>query len=162
MMLTAMQRRIGLGCALLLAAAMTVMGGDQSAQDRAASASSADAAPAPRLASLQVAKLSRVAPSGDGVDIFAPKSWAPRSAPPPQRPAPPPQALAPPMPFHYIGQLEGKNGLTIVLSRGAESFSVRAGEAIDQDYRVESVSPAAVTLLYLPLNERQTLVLESK
>jgi hypothetical protein len=167
MIITNTQRRIGLGCALMLAAAMTVMGGDQSTQDSASSmiAPSTDSTQtATRSTFLHMAKLARVAPSADGVDVFAPKSWAaaPRPAAPAPPPGPSPQALAPPIPFHYIGQIEGRKGLTIVLSRGAESFSVRAGEAIDQNYRVENVSPVAVTLVYLPLNERQALVLESK
>ena len=37
-----------------------------------------------------------------------------------------------------------------------------AGEPIDNDYRLESATDEGLTIIYLPLNERQTLDLEPK
>jgi hypothetical protein len=167
------QRRIGLGCALLLAIALTVVGDDKSVQvepakrtatppnemappDARMGSTPADAVP-DKPARIEVAKLSRVPPAADGIDVFAAKSWAMpqerRAMIPPPLPAP----VAPPLPFQYVGQIQGREGPTILLSRGAESFSVRAGEPIDNDYRLESVAGDALTIVYLPLNQRQTL-----
>ena len=72
-------------------------------------------------------------------------------------PPPLPVPVAPPLPFQYVGRIQGREGPTILLSRGAESFSVKAGEPIDNDYRLESVAGDALTIVYLPLNQRQTL-----
>jgi len=66
------------------------------------------------------------------------------------------------MPFQYVGQIEGREGPTVLLSRGEESFSVKAGEPIDNDYRLEAVAGETLTIVYLPLNERQTLIPEAR
>lgn len=172
-MLTATQRRIGLGCALLFAIVMTVIGDDKSMPGdptvrrppEAADASSADArdkasraGAAPQKSDrIELAKLDRVAPAAGGVDVFAPKSWAgPRvSRAPVQVEAAPP--VAPPLPFQFVGRIRGREGPTILLSRDAESFSVKAGEPIDENYRLESISGETLTIVYLPLGERQIL-----
>jgi hypothetical protein len=167
MMLTVAQRRIGLGCAVLLAIAMTVVGDDKSIQletpkPLAPGPGGRGSAAAPdKPVRIEVAKLFRVPPTADGVDVFAPKS---RNKPPVVREAigPLPQPVAPPLPFQYVGQIEGKDGPTVLLSRGAESFSVRAGEPIDPNYLLEMVTAQALTIVYLPLNERQTLSPEPK
>jgi hypothetical protein len=173
MMLGFSRRRVGLGCALLLAIAMTVVGDDKSIQvETPKPPSGASREPASvtmpenpaRIevapdtpARIEVAKLSRVPPAADGVDVFAAKSW---TKPAVVRAAITPlslQPVAPPVPFQYVGQIEGREGPTILLSRGAESFSVKAGDPIDNDYRLESVAGETLTIVYLPLNERQTL-----
>jgi hypothetical protein len=173
MIVTVAQRRIGLSCALLLAIALTVMGDDKSAivalpkrVDRP-DASLADPASAARAAAVNpestpivVAQLNRDPPQSQGVDAFAARRWTtPRSAraaavPPPAAP------VAPPLPFEYTGRIEGREGPTFLLSRGPESFAVHAGETIDADYRLETVSADTLTFVYVPLNERQTLSAE--
>lgn len=171
MMLTVAQRRIGLGCALLLAIAMTVVGDDKSIQVDATKSpparpggSSSGTMPE-KPPPIEVAKLSRVPPTADGIDVFAAKSWSPPALAPTMREAavvPSVQPVAPPIPFQYVGQIDGREGLTILLSRGGESFSIKAGEPIDGDYLLESVTGEALTIVYLPLNERQILVPEPK
>ena len=170
MSLSVAQRRVGLGCALLLAIALTVMGEDQStivaAPKRAVrpDATLADPVSAargpvanPDTTPIVVARLNRDPPQAQGVDAFAARRWtAPRSA----RAAvvsPPAAPVAPPLPFEYTGRIEGREGPTFLLSRGPESFAVHAGEAIDVDYRLETVSADTLTFVYVPLNERQTL-----
>jgi hypothetical protein len=166
MMLTVTKRRVGLGATLLLAIAMTVIGDGRSIQveeSKPAPVGQTQSTPVAipeKPARIEVAKLSRVPPAADGVDVFAPKI---RTKSPVVRDAVAPQPpVAPPMPFQYAGQIEGKDGPTVLLSRGEESFSVKAGEPIDNDYRLESVAGETLTIVYLPLNERQTLNPEPK
>lgn len=166
-------KRIGLGCALLLAIALTVMGEDRSSiveapkrsvQPPTTTGDPSSLARAPGAnadtTSVVVAQLNRDPPLAQGVDAFAPHRWsAVRSvrkveAPPPSAP------VAPPLPFEYAGRIEGRDGPTFLLSRGPESFAVHAGEAIDGDYRLETVSADTLTFVYVPLNERQTLSAE--
>jgi hypothetical protein len=173
MILSVMQRRIGLGCALLLAIALTVMGDDRSAivavpkRVERPDATLAESPSASRTATVNpdttpivVARLNRDPPQALGVDAFAARRWTtPRSAraaavPPPAAP------VAPPLPFEYAGRIEGREGPTFLLSRGPESFAVHAGEAIDADYRLETVSADTLTFVYVPLNERQKLSVE--
>ena len=172
-MLSAMQRRIGLGCTLLLAIAMTVVGDDKSIvetpkageavpKDRAQPEAGNGEAGREAPARIEVAKLVRVPPAANGIDVFAAKSWSPRI---PARAAivpPPAVPVAPPLPFQYVGRIEGREGPTILLARDTESFSVKAGEPIDNDYRLESATDGGLTILYVPLNERQTMELEPK
>ena len=187
-MLSVAQRRIGLGCALLLAIAMTVVGDDKSIQvetpkpppqmpgepayikaapgepasvEAAGEPARIDAAPE-RPARIEVAKLARVPPAAEGVDVFAAKSWSKPTVVRTAVAPPPSQPVAPPMPFQYVGRIEGREGPTVLLSRGEESFSVQAGEPIDADYRLESVTEERLTIVYLPLHERQTLDPEPK
>ena len=156
---------------MLLAIAITVVGEDKSMLAEPTKAMVANDAilansprsPAPeKIAIVEMAKLIRVPPAADGVDVFAAKSWARPAtakvmvAPPPARP------VAPPMPFQFVGRIQGREGQTILLARDAESFSVKAGEEIDSDYRLESVANETLTIVYLPLNERQTLDLDPK
>jgi hypothetical protein len=173
MIVSVAQRRIGLACALLLAIALTVMGDDRSAivavPKRAGRTDATLAEPmsASRVAAVNpdttpivVARLNRDPPQAQGVDAFAARRWTtPRSSradavPPPAAP------VAPPLPFEYTGRIEGREGPTFLLSRGPESFAVHAGEAIDADYRLETVSADTLTFVYVPLNERQTLSAE--
>lgn len=168
MTLTSRQRRIAWGCALALAAAVTAVFGDsdpQPEEQRAAPVASVEPrAPAvtekPALITLE--KLNRMPPAADGVDLFASKSW---HAPPPQvkaKPAPAPQPVAPPLPFRYVGQLEGKDGLVVFVARGSDLLSVKPGGQLDPNYRLETVTPEQLTLVYLPLGERQTLAAGGK
>jgi hypothetical protein len=172
-MLTAIQRRIGLGCALLLAIAMTVVGDDKSMVEApkagepvprdASHAGTARGEGVPEApARIEVAKLTRVPPAAEGIDVFKAKSWSGPAMVRVTVVPPPAQPVAPPLPFQYVGRIEGRDGPTILLARDMESFSVRAGEPIDNDYRLESATDEGLTIVYVPLNERQTLELEPK
>ena len=174
MTLTAVQRRIGLACALVLAIAVTMVGDDKSIQAEtkkppAAGPDELDAVRPPRAEAaadkavpIEMAKLTRVPPASGGVDVFAAKSWARPAAARAAVSLPPPLPVAPPLPFQFVGQIHGREGPTILLARGEESLSVKAGEAIDGEYRLESITDEVLTFVYLPLNERQTLGLEAK
>lgn len=173
MIISVAQRRIGLGCALLLAIALTVMGDDQSAvvvapkRNVRAEATLSDPVSAartpvvnPDASPIVVAQLNRDPPQAQGVDAFATRRWTPPRTARAAAVPPPAAPVAPPLPFEYAGRIEGREGPTFLLSRGPESFAVHAGEAIDGDYRLETVSADTLTFVYVPLNERQTLSAE--
>lgn len=86
---------------------------------------------------------------------FAPPPPPPVVAPPPP---PPPPPKAPALPFAFVGLLEqGVGKPAAFLSRGDALLVVSAGDVIDNDYRIESLSPSVIVLTYLPLKERQRL-----
>ncbi|MGH8629859.1 MAG: hypothetical protein ACREU7_03710 [Burkholderiales bacterium] len=73
--------------------------------------------------------------------------------------AAPPPPSAPPLPFTYIGRLVEGDDVAVFLSQGDRNLVVRQGETIDSIYRVEHVAENAITLTYLPLDQRQTIVI---
>ncbi len=108
--------------------------------------------PLPQLA---VEKLAQ-APSREAVlDAFEARSWAP----PPPKPAPPPPPQAPPLPFRYIGKMIEDGKIVVFLARQDSNFAVRAGDRLGVDYQVDEIGPAAITLTYLPLGQKQTLAI---
>ena len=85
----------------------------------------------------------------DGAARTAP----PRTAPPPA--APPP--VAPPLPFTYMGQLTSGPEAKVFLTLGDRNLVLREGDIVDSIYRIEKIAGSAITLVYLPLDERQTI-----
>jgi hypothetical protein len=45
----------------------------------------------------------------------------------------------------------------VFLQRGDQSYSIRAGDKLDGEYRVSKVTESTITFVYLPMNKRQTL-----
>lgn len=86
-------------------------------------------------------------------------------APPPpviaQAPLPPPEPVAPPLPYRVLGSIQGSrigNGAPVVfLSDRGNTLAVRAGDEIDNTYRVERISADKVEFTYLPLKTLQSL-----
>lgn len=86
-------------------------------------------------------------------------------APPPplvvQAPLPPPEPVAPPLPYRVLGSIQGSrlgNGAPVVfLSGRGNTLAVRAGDEIDNIYRVERISADQVEFTYLPLKTLQSL-----
>lgn len=157
-------RRVLLGCALTATIVVTLVFGEsnppipEAAMELAAvSPSKARTPTPPKPVRIEIEKLSRMPPSTGSMDLFAPKSWIPPKAAARERAQPAPVPVAPPLPFEYIGQMEGKDGLIASLARDGEVLFVKAGDQIGGDYRLESMSPDALTFVYLPLDERQTL-----
>lgn len=87
-------------------------------------------------------------------DLFPVRSFAPPPPPPP----PPPTPTAPPLPFRYTGMLEEGGRHAAFLEQGEQIRVVRVGDTLDGRYRVTAVSRARIDLIYLPLNEPQSLV----
>lgn len=105
---------------------------------------------------------SRTASSRESDGLFAPIS---RSAPPKplaRPPAPPAPAQAPALPFTYLGKRFDGSRWEVFLGHGSDTLILHEGETIDGMYRVDSVLPSQVSLVYLPLNEIQTLVFGTK
>jgi hypothetical protein len=105
---------------------------------------------------IDLAKLDRTENEKPATDPFARRSFEAPQAP--QAPAARAKPTAPELPFKYVGKLIEDGKLSIFLSRGEESLSVKAGETIGE-YRVDKVTESEVTFTYLPLKTRQTLPL---
>ncbi len=155
-------RRPLLACSLLLALPVVVWvnAGEQAPQPAPkidAGTAGRGAAPVaePQLAMLDLKPLRRGDGSASIHDAFAVRSWLP---PKPVRSGPPPKPEAPPLPFTYTGKLveEGKPTL-VFLTKQNDNYVVRAGDVLENAYRVEEVGSETMTLSYLPLNVRQTL-----
>jgi hypothetical protein len=71
-------------------------------------------------------------------------------------PAPPP--IAPPLPFTYMGKLLSGPDAKVFLALGDRNLVLREGDTVDSIYRVEKIAEGAITLVYLPLDQRQTIV----
>jgi hypothetical protein len=111
---------------------------------------------------LDLSKLARGAeeakPEGaPAVDPFARRSFAPAQGAPQAADAPASPPAAPPLPFAYLGKAIEDGKLEVFLSRGEQSYSVRSGQKIDGEYRVDKVTQSSVTFTYLPLKTKQTL-----
>lgn len=112
------------------------------------------------VATTQPAPLRPVFGAKPAADPFQRASFNPPpviAAPPPPPPAPP-APRAPPLPFSFVGLVErGTEQPTAFLARGEELIVVTAGETLDRNYRVESMTPTEIVFTYMPLKERQTL-----
>jgi len=109
-------------------------------------------------------------PSRDGLsgprgELFGSNAPPVRAAPkhkvPVEAAAPPPAPVAPPMPYRVAGQVVHDGPPRVVLARDDRVFFVREGDVLEGGYRVESIKSDAVTLVYMPLDERQTLAVAS-
>ncbi|MHA6880932.1 hypothetical protein [Ralstonia pseudosolanacearum] len=96
--------------------------------------------------------------SPDIAQAFPSRDWAPPPPPPPP-PAPPPKPTAPPLPFVVIGKKWEDGQWQVFLERNEETFVVKAGDTFDGQYRVDSIAPPSMILIYLPLKTRQTLTI---
>ncbi|WP_271409302.1 secretion system X translation initiation factor [Pseudomonas sp. Q1-7] len=106
-----------------------------------------------------VAQAPAVVPAAD---LFAAQSWYVAPPPPPamaaSAPPPPPRPTAPPLPFKFIGKLDDRQALQVFLLRGEQVLVVREGDLIDKTYKVRRIDAERMTLVYLPLDIAQTLV----
>jgi hypothetical protein len=88
--------------------------------------------------------------------LFAVRSWQPAPAPTPTALAP----KAPALPFRYLGkQLDG-NDITVFVDQGSRTHLLHKGDVL-ANYKVEEVTQADMTFVYLPLNEKQRLIFGS-
>ena len=116
--------------------------------------------PVPEMSSalLLVDQLKRPAFSETVKDMFPSKSWFVAPPPPKVVAGPPPVPTAPPFTYQYIGKMiEEENRSTVFLENKSRIFIVRAGDTIDNQYRVETIDPPLMTLTYLPLELKQTV-----
>jgi hypothetical protein len=130
----------------------------------AAAGSNAQTAPA---GDLDLSKLKRDPGKGADADVFGTRSFVP--APPKPKPGaqppaqvvaaapPPPPPPPPPVPFAYIGRLAEGGQTTVFLAQGERNLVVRAGDVIDNTYKIEEIGQSALVLTYLPQNVKQTM-----
>lgn len=169
MTLTTGQRQIALGVILLATLAVSVVSSNEIVDDGvvrpalkfAGGGHDSGSESKPMVvASLDPRQIRRDEDATAAVDVFAVKSWAP----PPPVPAPvvmqPVIPVAPPLPFQYVGQMSEPDGKVIVyLTRGAEVYTVKVGDLVESQYRLEHLDEASVTLNYLPMNQQQILAI---
>jgi hypothetical protein len=83
-------------------------------------------------------------------------------APPPAVASPPPPPMAPPLAYQMIGRVvegEGAKAQEVALLSGPNNtLSVKRGDVIDGQWRVEQVSPSGVSLTWLPGKLPQNIV----
>lgn len=125
----------------------------------------ASAAPAPVILPL-IPRAQLIGEAGDGAfksadGVFGGQTWNPPPPPPPPAPPappPPPPPSAPPLPFTVIGKAAADGQWEVFLSRGPDqTFVVRKNTVIDGMYRVETIAPPTMTMIYLPMNQVQQL-----
>jgi hypothetical protein len=61
------------------------------------------------------------------------------------------------MPYRIAGKMIVEGSPQIVLAKGNAVVAVREGDSLDDGYRVESIKPDYVTLIYVPLGVRENL-----
>ena len=93
--------------------------------------------------------------------LFESQNWQP---PPPKVPPqakmkapPPPAPVAPPLPYTFAGRLVHDGKLSLLLAKGDEVVPIREGDTLDGTYKVESITQTQITLVYLPLGQKQTI-----
>ena len=178
--------RIRFKTAALLAALAAVVGfvvidavRDTQAPERAADRGKASASPTePRASSEPTtqALAGTPAPSADAQGLALPErpgfgksqsplfesqNWQP---PPPKvapqakmKAGPPPAPVAPPLPYSFAGRLVHDGKLSLLLAKGDEVIPIREGDTLDGIYKVESITQTQITLVYLPLGQKQTI-----
>jgi hypothetical protein len=90
--------------------------------------------------------------------LFGSHNWSP--PPPTPTMAPPAPAAAPPLPFKYLGKSKEADQWQVFLAKDEVTLIVKESDVIDSLYRVQSISPPSMILLYLPLSETQSLTIE--
>lgn len=97
-------------------------------------------------------------------NVFAKQSWAPQS---PlkvmaEQTAQTRQAAAPsgppPLPFQFMGRFTDDGKTAYFLQIDGQNVVARAGEKVNDSYLLDSVSGDTMNFIYLPLNQKQTLV----
>jgi hypothetical protein len=95
---------------------------------------------------------------GEGKDAFPPlHPSVPATAAVVATPASEPRPTPPPIPFNVIGKKFDSGRWEVYLAKGDATYIATQGAVIADNYRVESIAPTEMTLVFLPLNEQQTL-----
>jgi hypothetical protein len=71
--------------------------------------------------------------------------------------AAPVRPQAPPLPFSVLGKYEEAGQTAIFLQNNDQNLVAHVGDTIAEQYKVESLRGTTLTLLYLPLNQTQSL-----
>lgn len=109
-----------------------------------------------------VTPIKDLSPAGD---LFAARSWKAAAAPGTGTVTEQSEIVnpvvqtptAPPLPFQFVGRLDDRSDLQVFLQNGEKIYVVRKGDVIDDTWRIERISKAELSLVYLPLHLAQTL-----
>lgn len=147
-----------------------------------AAATTREADPAPPTPTAPVAATLAAAPAGvGGIDlqihprvaddemgnVFAKQSWAPEAPKkvmlePAQAQQVAQQASAPSgppaLPFQFLGRFTDEGKTAYFLQLDGQNVVARPGEKINDSYLLDSVNGDTMNFVYLPLNQKQTLV----
>lgn len=106
-------------------------------------------------------------PPGDSLadeDPFATRDWTPTPTHPRPRPVvvpapePPPVPTPPPLPFSFAGKKREAGAWEVyLLDSDSTTVVAKAGDVIGDTYQVVRVQPPSLELIYLPLQQVQTL-----
>lgn len=114
------------------------------------------------------------APQTAHVNVFPSQSWEPPPPPPPRAvaeppPLPPHLRPSPPSPFRVISLWWGQNDFYVVLGANGEEFPLCAtcrdenfqtvGAVLMGNYRIESIRPDRIGIVYLPNGKDEHLSL---
>ena len=143
----------------LVTAASIVIGREKPAlevvESRPARAKNTAAAP-----EIDLDKLKRIAAAdAPQNDPFAPRSFAPapRARAGASAAAAPAPRTAPRLPFTYAGWVSQDGKTEVYVQRGEELISIAAGQKIEPDYRVDSITDSSIGFTYLPMKTHQAL-----
>ncbi len=103
-------------------------------------------------------------------EVVAPPAQAPALAKPRKPPptpvaieSPPPAPTAPPLPFTAVGAIQGKqigNGQQQAFIQHGDNLTViQKGDTVAGSYRVDNITTDRVEFTYLPLGQKQSLLL---
>jgi hypothetical protein len=141
----------------LLAAASLVIGREKPALEvvQPSSAPTRNTAAAPEI---DLDKLKRtVAADAPQNDPFATRNFAPAPRAQASAAAASAPKAAPPLPFTYAGWVSQDGKTEVYVQRGVELISLEAGQKIEPDYRVDSITDSSIRFTYLPMKTRQVL-----
>lgn len=102
-------------------------------------------------------------------DPFAPRSWTYGA-----EPITPSAALSsvatvkvaetvdstPPLPYKFLGKFNDGTELVVYLGRGEQSLVAKNGETLEGIYKIVEITEKNIEFVYLPREEKQTLVIE--
>ncbi len=88
--------------------------------------------------------------------LFSTHSWVPPVAVD-TKPVEPPAPVAPPLKFKYLGKKQEDGVWEVYLAQNDNVYIAQVQGVIDNKYRIDAITPNAVMLTYLPLNQAQRL-----
>jgi hypothetical protein len=151
------KRRIAMWAALLLTLAATVWvaASEPAAEDAVATPS----LPPPIVARQSPAPTESAYQARPAIEHEPQEVFIGDPPPAPERQAPPPKPTTPALPFRYAGKLIEDGKVMVFLSQDQRNLAVHAGDVIDDTWRVESIRPPTMTLVYLPLKTEVPLAI---
>jgi hypothetical protein len=73
--------------------------------------------------------------------------------------APPPKPTTPPIPWKFAGRFVEGNDSYILLSSPNMDVSVKKGDVIDGQYRIDDIQATMILVTFLPMNEQQRIAI---